>query len=171
MTCIALLSGLTDFPHCRSIISHDITSSTKSNPITSVQLLKYLEQEQALLDSDSKRLPTQDHIALSAHPKPGPAVICSNCKRSGHTVTYCISPGGGIAGKTIEDSKQAQRCERDASHKTNPGSLSVHSPKHKVTVNIKGTNGHAYYSLSMLNTSPPPPRQCLRTSLALLPHL
>ena len=147
MTCITLLSDLTDFPHCRSIISRDITSSIKSNPITSVQLLKYLEQEQALLDSDSKRLPTQDHITLSAHPKPGPAVICSNCKRSGHTITYCISPGGGMAGKTIEDSKQAWHHECDASRKTNPGSLSVHSPKHKVTVNVKGTDGHAYYML------------------------
>ena len=147
MTCIALLSGLTDFPHCCSIISRDITSSTKSNPTTSVQILKYLNQEQALLDSDSNRQPIQDHIALSAHSKPGPAVICSNCKRSGHIVTYCISPGSGMAGKTIEDSKQARRCDHDASCKTNPGSLSVHSPKHKVTVNVKGTNGHVYYIL------------------------
>ena len=72
-----------------------------------MQILKYLEQEQALMDSDIQHSSTQDPIALSAHPKPGPAIICTNCKRSGHLVTYCISPGGGMAGKTIEDSKQA----------------------------------------------------------------
>ena len=112
-----------------------------------MQILKYLEQEQALLDSDSNHLPTQDHIALSAHSKPGPVVICSNCKHSGHIVTHCILPGGGMGGKTIEDSKQAWCRDRDALRKTNPSSLSVHSPKHKVTVNVKGTDGHVYYML------------------------
>ncbi|KIJ25139.1 hypothetical protein M422DRAFT_79215, partial [Sphaerobolus stellatus SS14] len=100
LKCIALLSSLTEFPHLRSIITRDINASTKSNPFTSTQLRNYLDGEQSLLNSDTRGVP--DSIALAAHTKP-PIVVCSNCKRNGHIATYCVSSGGGMEGKSIEE--------------------------------------------------------------------
>ncbi|KAF8626135.1 hypothetical protein AX17_006595 [Amanita inopinata Kibby_2008] len=52
------------------------------------------------------------------------SLICSNCKKPGHTVDYCISPSGGMARKTIEESKLAHR--EAQKRKTSSG------PQHKV---------------------------------------
>ncbi|KIJ26808.1 hypothetical protein M422DRAFT_77309, partial [Sphaerobolus stellatus SS14] len=100
LKCIALLSSLSDFPHLRSMITRDLSAATKSNPFTSAHLRRYLDGEQALMNSDAKTTP--DPLVLAAQSKPG-MVVCSNCKHNGHIVTYCISSGGGMEGKTIEE--------------------------------------------------------------------
>ncbi|KIJ22718.1 hypothetical protein M422DRAFT_196854, partial [Sphaerobolus stellatus SS14] len=100
LKCIALLSSLSDFPHLRSMITRDLSIATKSIPFTSAQLRAYLDGEQTLMNSDSKNIP--DPLILAAQTK-SPIVVCSNCKRNGHVVTYCISSGGGMEGKTIEE--------------------------------------------------------------------
>src|SRR6266851_7452132 len=38
-----------------------------------------------------------------------PPCIYSNCKKEGHLAEYCIQPGRGLAGKTIEEARNAQR--------------------------------------------------------------
>jgi hypothetical protein len=53
LCCIALLNSLSEhFPHARSIISRDITTSTESTPYTSKDIHRFLENEQSLLEND-----------------------------------------------------------------------------------------------------------------------
>ncbi|KIJ53107.1 hypothetical protein M422DRAFT_242219 [Sphaerobolus stellatus SS14] len=139
LKCIALLSSLGDFPHLRSMITRDLSAATKSNPFTSTQLRTYLDGEQTLMNSDTKTIP--ESIVLTAQTKP-PLVVCSNCKRNGHIMTYCISSGGGMEGKSIEESKQARRQHRDA--KKLKGTGSAPSSKGKVSVKVQGSDGHVY---------------------------
>ena len=108
MKCILLLSGLADFSHTQSIISHDIFLSTKSDPITSITIRKYLDSKQALQESDAKCPSALDPVALSAQTKHTPSVVCMNCKHAGHMVSYCVSAGRCMAGKSIMESKEAQ---------------------------------------------------------------
>ena len=118
-----------------------MSAAMEKNPFTSVQLCSYLDGEQSLLNSDSERSPAADSIALSTQTQPGSQVVCTNCKRNGHTAVYCISPGGGMAGKTIDKSKQARR--RNQGEGTAPAATVPQ--KGKVSVKVHGADGHAYF--------------------------
>ena len=50
--------------------------------------------------------------ALAAVRRDKPPRLCSNCKKDGHLATYCILLGRGMAGKTIEEARTAQRNAR-----------------------------------------------------------
>jgi hypothetical protein len=147
LKCIALLGSLgRDFPHLRSIITRDISAATAKNPFTSVQLRSYLDGEQSLLNSDSKRSPAADSIALSARTRSGSQIVCTNCKRNGHTAAYCISPGGGMAGKTIDESKQARRRDQgEGKVASMPAPAATVPQKGKVSVKVHGADGRAYF--------------------------
>jgi len=58
---------------------------------------------------------------LSSSPR---LALCSNCKKSKHLPTFCIAPGGGMAGKTIDDARTVQH----ASHGLPASGKSNHSP-------------------------------------------
>ena len=49
--------------------------------------------------------------ALSSRPR-SPRPPCSNCKREGHSVDYCIAPGGKMAGRSLEDARAARASAR-----------------------------------------------------------
>ena len=44
--------------------------------------------------------------ALNSH-QHGLKPICSNCKREDHSTDYCISPGGKMAGRSVEEASIA----------------------------------------------------------------
>ncbi|THU84703.1 hypothetical protein K435DRAFT_870015 [Dendrothele bispora CBS 962.96] len=88
----------------------DFTKNPTARKYDSTDIKRALDMAQGLVDSDSKAT----DIALSAQtsqksnsqgrPK------CSNptCpKLIGHTNDYCVSPGGGMAGRTITESREA----------------------------------------------------------------
>ena len=52
-----------------------------------------------------------------------------------------------MAGKTIEESKQACHRDQDAGHKILPMPTSSQLPWNKVSVKIQGADGHASYML------------------------
>jgi hypothetical protein len=139
-TCIALLNSLSDFLHLRSLITQDLSESTASAPYTSTRLFTLLENEQWIISSDQKR---HDAIALASQITPAKrtTTLCSNCKKPGHSVGYCVAPGGGMAGKTIDEAKDAQKREKDAKRRQNGtgGSATGRFP-----VNIKGADGKIY---------------------------
>jgi hypothetical protein len=139
-TCIALLNSLSDFPHLRSLITWDLSESTASAPYTSTGLFTLLENEQQIISSDQKQ---HDVITLASQITPAKhtTTSCGNCKKPGHGVSYCIAPGGGIAGKTIDEAKEAQKREKDAKRRQNgTGSCATR----RFPVNIKGANGKIY---------------------------
>jgi hypothetical protein len=144
-TCIALLNSLSDFPHLRSLITRDLSESTASAPYTSTRILTLLENEQRIIVSDQKR---NEAIALASQTITAKHVstVCSNCKKPGHGPNYCVAPGGGMTGRTIDEAKEAQRKDKEAKRK--PGSGGGKFP-----VNIKGVDGKIY--TAYMETLPP----------------
>ena len=142
--CIAIINSLKDFPHIFSSILHDLCTSTKEKEYTSKYIHHYLESEQALHAVMDKSSSTSD-IALSAHishTKSPHIPTCSNCKCTGHTNHYCIFPGGGMARKTIQESKETHQkdCENSRSNThTKPS-----NNKGKIAINMKDSSGKAF---------------------------
>jgi transposase InsO family protein len=55
--------------------------------------------------------PTSPTIALPAYPPR--ANICPNCKRPGHSIEFCVSPGGKMEGYSTVDAVARQRALRE----------------------------------------------------------
>ena len=130
--------------------THDLSAVTSSNPFTLVQLCAYLDGEQSLLTSDSKHLPAPNSITLSAQAKHATPVACANCKWNSHIAAYCISPGSGMASKSIEESKQACCCDcgqKEDKIVTTPAAmlLMATAQKGRVSVKLQGADGCTYY--------------------------
>ena len=143
--CITLLTVLGDgHDHTRSIILRDMQNATASNPFLPRQLISYLEADLQLIIGDANRASSSTTVALAAKLAPNKSrtsVICSNCQKPNHTDLYCISAGGGMAGKTIEESKAARKRDREAGKATSTPASGV-KPKHKVQVTT--TSGQAF---------------------------
>ena len=142
--CIAIINSLKDFPHIRSSILHHLRASRKEKEYTSKDIRHYLESEQTLHAATDKSSSTSD-IALSArtsHTKSPHIPTCSNCKRTCHTNHYCISPGGGMAGKTIQESKDA--CQKDCGNSRSNTHTKPSNNIGKIAVNMKDSSGKAF---------------------------
>ncbi|KAF8816943.1 hypothetical protein BYT27DRAFT_7076152, partial [Phlegmacium glaucopus] len=109
LICIALLSALSDgHEHLRAIIQRDLQNATIDKPFLPHHIASYIASDTQLLLGDANRTDApsgSSAIALSTRPAPRSRepVVCSNCKKKHHTELYCIAPGGGMAGKTIEE--------------------------------------------------------------------
>ncbi|HEV7735895.1 MAG TPA: hypothetical protein VGO47_00765, partial [Chlamydiales bacterium] len=146
--CIALLGALRDYTHLRSIITRDLSMATVEVPFTSTQLRTYLDQEQNMLNADNKPTGQGSSMALVTRSQP-PQIICTNCKRNRHTAEYCIASGGGMAGKTIEESRQARR-NKDSRRGRPAAPGTINSTQGKFQIKVSGTDGKAYF----LNVDP-----------------
>ena len=142
--CIAIINSLKDFPHICSSILHDLCASLKEKEYTLKDICHYLKSEQTLHAATDKSSSTSD-IALSthtSHTKSPHVATCSNCKRTGHTNHYCISPGGGMAGETIQESKDAHQKDRKNSRSNTHTKPSNNNGK--IAVNMKDSSGKAF---------------------------
>lgn len=145
---IALLNSLSShYPHARSIISRDISLSSKERPYTSKDIRLFLENEQTILDANKTRDTPEPFTLATRTSKTFTPTTCSNCKRSGHSNAYCISEGGGMAGKTIEDSKQARKRDREARKEKGKQTTNTTTSNAKVSVTMKDANGRAFIML------------------------
>ena len=147
LCCIALMNALEDFPHLRTSVSTSLTTS-KAKTYTSENILALLENEQSLRDADSiKRnrnnqfIPESTALAAQSHPQKSNVPTCSVCKRTGHTNTYCVMPGGGMAGKTITESIAARKKDRE---NKKGGGTNASQTSGKVSVTMKDSNGRAF---------------------------
>ena len=153
LCCITLLNSLSDnFPHARSIISCDITATTTASPYGLKDIHLFLENEQSLLENDHRN-DSRSHVALTARAKSTKSSnipTCGNpvCKKTGHMMEYCIKAGGGMAGKTIEESKAARKL---ALEKKSSGSHTS-----KIPVTVKDVNRRAFTVMIDSETNPPP---------------
>jgi hypothetical protein len=146
--CIALLSSLRDYAHLCSIITRDLSMATVENPFTSTQLRTYLDREQNMMTADNKPTGQGNSMALMARNQIS-QITCTNCKRSRHTAEYCIAPGGGMAGKTIDESRQARR-NKDLKRAKPSMSMTPNSNQNKFQIRLNGPDGKAYF----LNVDP-----------------
>ncbi|KAF8626456.1 hypothetical protein AX17_006555 [Amanita inopinata Kibby_2008] len=123
-----------------------------------------LENAEWLHENNSLSAPLDSGpTALAAHTGGRSSLICSNCKKLGHTVDYCILPGGGMARKTIEESKLA--CREAQKRKTSS------SPQHKVPIKVWDVEGCTYITYTdgpdtSLDQEPQPPPASAFVSVA-----
>ena len=113
------------FPQLQSAI-HSMTEDANFNSGIAMRRI----DTEADLEERRAELGIQSSVfALTTSSKPkGADVICSNCKRLHHTIEYCVRPGGGMAGKTMDEAKAAQRAAagkppRVASGKSNSANV------------------------------------------------
>lgn len=104
ITSLVFLRGMEALPNLQSVVNHNLCMATPSTPYRPTDIVRLLENEQRLRDSGKSAATT----VLVARASPS-VVTCSNCKRNGHTAEYCVSPGGGMAGKSIDESRRAYR--------------------------------------------------------------
>ena len=104
--CIALINALSEFPHLQSIISHDLSDSTIEHPYSAARIISLLENEERLLESAAKRSLAPVALASSSFPRCD-SPVCSNCKRPGHTMSFCVVVGG-MVGKSLGEACEAQ---------------------------------------------------------------
>ncbi|KAF5381068.1 hypothetical protein D9615_004178 [Tricholomella constricta] len=152
LKCIACLSSLsaTSFAHARSNISRDIAASTKDKPYKSGDIRRYLENEQTLITAD-KADTNPPASAFSAKAQSNrnnrtSDLNCSTCAAAGrpakgHTTEWCIMPGGGQAGKTIQESRTARHAAFEANRrnkgKTTPSKITI-TPSGGTAFSIEG---------------------------------
>ena len=109
--CIAIINSLEDFPHTHSSILCDLHKSTKEKKYASKNIHHYLESEETL--HPASQLPLTSDIVLTTCTRSFNVPTCSNCKHQGHSNQYCISPGGGMTGKTIQEFKDKHQRDRN----------------------------------------------------------
>ncbi|KAF8800335.1 hypothetical protein BYT27DRAFT_7117784 [Phlegmacium glaucopus] len=144
VTILALQALSTGLDHSQAIIQRDFHASTPTSPYTVNNLIDFLEQEYQMFLGDKQRIAKSDSaiiFAAQSHQKGKTLILCIICKKHSHSAQWCIRPGGGMAGKTIEESKEARRRERDS---RNAGPRTATPSPSRVQVSVKGTDGHAY---------------------------
>lgn len=114
---IVILSALSNrsYAHIRSIISRDLTNASDVTKYGPTEIRRFLEGEQTLIDADK---PNSTEVVLATTPASKSSkysrLICEGCKSKGrpnfigHTLPWCILEGGGMAGKTVEESRTAR---------------------------------------------------------------
>jgi hypothetical protein len=133
VTSLAFLYGMDSLPNLQDVVNHNLSMTTKDKP----DIMRLLENEQRLRDAG--------HVAISlsavalADRANRSVIACTNCRKNGCT-TDCISPGGGMAGKTIEEScgaRQTRSPSRRLKVQTNL------YPKRKNSHPVRDTDGRA----------------------------
>ena len=108
--CILMINGLSgEFTDIRSSLARELAKATTDQPYKPTDICQALDIEQQLISGDRKG---RDVVltAQSGQSRRGcTSLTCSNCKKEGHLSEYCISEGGGMAGKSIEDSRAARK--------------------------------------------------------------
>lgn len=99
-----------------------IKLSTKSSPFTPSDIREFAADKYRLISATKKEqaaLVLSAQAASTSHGKKKgesrgerPTYYCSTCKKeTSHISRYCIRAGGGMAGKTIEESKAQKRAD------------------------------------------------------------
>lgn len=156
LKCIALLNSINDksFESLQTQVSRGLSDATVSSPYTSSQIRKLFQTVDSL--STLTKTTSTDTALTARDSKPsthphnhGPGFPCCEicyalrltCR--GHTKEWCIRPGGGMAGKTIEESRTARLAARGGAKggksKQGGGSSTI-----KNGIAVKGLDGQAY---------------------------
>ena len=101
-----VLNALYDhYPRLQMSVNDMMMSPSNSSSNIGMRLL---QEEHTAQNSES----THDTALAAVSPKT-PRPVCSNCKRTGHRVEYCIAAGGRMAGKTLDEARAAQEAARN----------------------------------------------------------
>ncbi|PPQ86358.1 hypothetical protein CVT26_006168 [Gymnopilus dilepis] len=143
--------------------------ATDANPFTFTNIRAFLEDKQRLMDANKRQSnnpnTSANSIALSA--QKASVVTCDNCGGFGHTDRYCVSTGGGMEGKSVEESRRKRRMDREAAkgRKTNMSGAKAttgSSATPKIQIPYQDVNGRALIlevDASAISASPNPTTQ------------
>ena len=94
-----------------SPLQSTIHGLTDDAGFTSLVAFKRIETEAALEDRRAELGIQNPSMALVAANTKGKSaeIICSNCKCPHHSIEFCVRPGGGMAGRSTDEAKAAQR--------------------------------------------------------------
>jgi hypothetical protein len=125
---VALLNSLGNkFSNLQSAIQTLFSTPNFS----STAVIQRTEAEENLIQcrNNGNQIPSQSHTALAATSNRPLRTPCATCKRLNHSSDFCISPGGKLAGKTIEEAHAAQ-----AAHRAAQAAQCATTPKNPTTV-------------------------------------
>ncbi|KAF5380087.1 hypothetical protein D9615_006201 [Tricholomella constricta] len=140
---IALLNSLGSDKSYESLqvaISTALSNSTIAHPFTHADVVRQMEAHQFVLNQRTHQTPHETTaLAAKAHPPHGGCPHCSNCALRGfnpvgHTQPWCIHEGGGMAGKTIEESRAARLAQGGGGRKTAKKNTSASTGTSKIKV-------------------------------------
>ena len=145
ITRLALLFALMNLRSTHPSVHEALAPALMDGTITLEALerrLHYFYEMQATQSPDQLAFPTVSNPPLtptsSVHSSPSsptialPATfppranICPNCKKAGHSIEFCISPGGKMEGQSTLDAIARQRAVRDTSRARPP--LNIQPP-------------------------------------------
>lgn len=149
LKCIALLNSINDksFESVQTQVSRGLADASATKPYASADIRKLFQTIDSL--ATLSKSPVDTALAAKHAHNHGPGQLCCTvcfgagqpCR--GHTKEWCIRPGGGMAGKTIEESVNARRATRGGGKPTgNSKTASGNGTKNNIAV--KGLDGQAY---------------------------
>ncbi|KAF9479659.1 hypothetical protein BDN70DRAFT_878533 [Pholiota conissans] len=142
-----------DFQEIQFALQDRMKTATKAKPFTASEIRQFVEDRQRLIDANNRSAgESNTSTALAAKDKKKTSNICVNCKRPGHAQQYCIMPNGGMAGKTIEESK-AQRAKDKASKNPAPSTSAKSTTTTQKTMRDEATG--AIYLVSLPEDAKP----------------
>jgi hypothetical protein len=143
-SCIMILTMLRERQdHTCTIILCDMQNATADKSFLLCHIFSYLESDtQLLLKTNHNTSALSNAIALAAKTPTKPkSANCSNCNKLYYMHPYCIMPCSGMAGKTVEESKEHHWKDKEV-RKTSSTPVTIMAPKHRVQVTTSA--GQAY---------------------------
>jgi hypothetical protein len=147
-----ILHSFSELQDMQFNIQDQLKMASKESPATPLTVLNYLREKQKIIDSNSSAR-TATSIALAARSTPSPrnnksrqALFCTGCKGNTHTHPYCIREGGGMAGRSIEESKAQRRKDMEAAKGKASMSTNGGGTGNRVPVAHTDSNGKAFIS-------------------------
>ena len=130
--------------------------------------------------------PNADNTDLVAVTGNNNRPLCANCKHANHRTKFCISVGGTMAGKTIEEARAAQEsaraAQRSTTGSTNRACSSRANTPHSAQANTAQTNpppsvnnnqmliNGVYYIPAPSSVNPPPAENSAHTAIVMAPY-
>ncbi|PPR07145.1 hypothetical protein CVT24_010767 [Panaeolus cyanescens] len=113
-----MISRIPSLSHIKTTIYTEVHRAAKAgnrDTYTIEDVRELITQRQSEIITE-KRNNQATALATTSHHKKSdkPPVVCSNCKGLHHSAEFCIRDGGGMEGKTVEQSKEARRKAREA---------------------------------------------------------
>jgi hypothetical protein len=148
LTNFAILQSYSNYQEIQLDIQRLLRTATKTAPISRSDIRAIVQERVDLMSDANSSAPTSIALAARSTPKNNKsraALYCTGCKGSGHTHPYCIREGGGMAGKTIEESKAQRRKDNEASRGKSTGNSSGGGAA-RIAVAHTDPSGKAYIS-------------------------
>ena len=151
LTNFAILQAYSNYQEIQIDIQRLLRTATKEAPITRGDIRAIVQERVDLMRDIDSNAPASIALAARSTSKntrsrsERSTLYCSVCKGTTHTQQYCVREGGGMAGKSIEESK-AQRRKDNEANRGKGGGNSAGGGGARIAVTHTDTSGKAFIS-------------------------